>query len=518
MKEEFKKFQIYKNETPSSIINYVGGQLQSSNTQAINQHLLNYPRRRNSLYLKKFDSKDSITKVTVLNTVVEKKKKYEESSSSCENSEENNIVKSHEYLLKDQKIVNLKYRFQNNNINKQIQYNSTNKLFNYKSNKKINDKKYYGNTTWTTETNLVNNYTFYDNTYSYKEFSRSFKSSMDDNNSDFLLNEVQDSDIETEEYNNNDNNNRFNIIPDNKNYERFSKKKKEIKKGFYLLISLLYLSLYLLCLKISLKLSMPIIPSVGVSTFLINVNIMLMSLLFMKLDQIDLLELLYFQKYGNLFLKIILNYINIVLTIKSLQYIKLFSFILILNMSTLIKSYIFIKENNKLYKLLDFINYFIFFFIIIIEFIINDKISTLCVIALMLINTIISFTKITSVKNIHAYIIHFGTSLIGVAISPIIMCANKDNLNLSMSQYLLFTVICFAYFLYHYFEIKYSHYSIGQGYQIVSSCINVGLYIIYSNFLLKENNYLHSYILLGLSFLIRIYAKLRIEEISNNEY
>jgi hypothetical protein len=90
----------------------------------------------------------------------------------------------------------------------------------------------------------------------------------------------------------------------------------------------------------------------------------------MKLDQIDLLELLYFQKYGNLFLKIILNYINIVLTIKSLQYLKLFSFILIINMNPLMKSYIFIKENNKLYKLLDFINYFIFIFIIIIDLIV----------------------------------------------------------------------------------------------------------------------------------------------------
>ena len=518
MREEFKKYKIYKNETPSSIINYVGGQLQGSNTQDVNQHLFNYPRRRNSLYLKKFDSKDSIPKVTVLNTVVEKKTKYEESSSSFENSEENNIIKNNEYILKAQKSVNLNYRFKNNNINKQIQYNSTNKLFNYKSNTTINDKKYYGNTTWSTDTNLVKNFTFCDNINSYKEFSRSFKSSIDDNKSDFLLNEIIDSDIEKEEYNNNDYNNAFNSISGNENYKHFSKRKKDIKKGFYLLISIFYLSLYFLCLKISLTLSIPIIPGVGVSTFLINFNILLMSLLFMKLDQVDLLELLYFQKYGNLFLKIIFNYIHIVLTIKSLQYIKLFSFILILNMNPLIKSYIFIKENNKIYNLLDFINYLIFIFIIIIEFIINDKISTLCAITLMIINTIITFSKITSVKNIHSYIIHFGSSLIGIAISPIIMSANKDNLNLSMSQYLLFTMICFAYFLYRYFESKYSHYSIGQGYQIASSCINIGLNIIYSNFLLKENNYFHSYILLGLSFLIHIYAKLRIEEISNNEY
>ena len=508
MKEEFKKYQIYKNETPSSIINYVGGQLQRSNTQAVNQHIINYPRRRNSLYLKKFDSKDSIPKVTVLNTVFEKKKKYEESSSSFENSEENNITKSHENLLKTQKSVNLDYRFKNNN--KQIQYNSTNKLFNYKSNKKIIDKKYYGNTTWTTDTNLVNNYTFCDNIYSYKEFSRSFKSSVDDNKSDFLLNENLDSDIEIEETN------RFNSISGNENNERFSKRKKDIKKGFYLIISLLYLSLYLLCLKISLALSIPIIPGVGVSTFLINFNILLMSLLFMKLDQIDLLELLYFQKYGNLFLKIIFNYINIVLTIKSLQYIKLFSFILILNMNPLLISFFSIRSNYNLYTFSDFIYYFLFIFMIICEFLVHNKISTLCVIAIMLIDTMITFTKITSVKKtIHPYIIDFGSSLIGIAISPIIMSINADSFLISFSQYLLFTIICLAYFLNHYFELKYACYSLNQGFQIFMNVIVAFLYLIYSHFLLKENNHINSYVFLFLSFIIHIYGKLRLDEVSN---
>jgi len=514
MKEELKKYKIYKNETPSSIINYVGGHLQRSNTQSINQHLINYPRRRNSLYLKKFDSKDSIPKVTVLNTVVEKKKKYEESSSSFENSEENSITNGHEKFFKPLKSVNFDYKFKNNDS----QYNSTNKLFNYKSNKNFNDKAYYRNIPWTTDTNLINSYTPYDNIYSYMEFSRSFKSSIDDNKSDFLLNEIQDSDIEKEGVINKNDINSFNSISHNGNYKYFIKRKKDIKKGFYLIISLLYFLLYLLCLKISLTLAMPIIPGVGVSIFIINFNILLMSLLFMKLDQINLSELLYFQKLGNLFLRIIFNFINIVLTIKSLQYIKLFTFILILNMNPLIKSYIFIKENNKLYNSLDFVHYFIFIAILIIEFILHDKISTLCAIILMIINAIASFTKITSVKNIHSYIIHFGSSLIGIAISPIIMSVNKDNLNISIPQYLLFTIICFAYFLHQYFESKYAYYSFGQGYQIASICITLGLNIIYSNFLLKENNHFQSYICLGLSFLIHIYAKLRIEEISNNEY
>ena len=62
----------------------------------------------------------------------------------------------------------------------------------------------------------------------------------------------------------------------------------------------------------------------------------------------------------------------------------------------------------------------------------------------MIINTVITFTKITVIKNVHSYIIDIGSSLIGIAISPILMSLNEDCLNISVSQHILFTIVCFA--------------------------------------------------------------------------
>ena len=129
----------------------------------------------------------------------------------------------------------------------------------------------------------------------------------------------------------------------------------------------------------------------------------------------------------------------------------------------------------------------------------------------MMLNTFISFTKITLLKNIHSYIIDFGTSIIGIAISPIIMSINGDTFNFSLSQYLIFTIICIAYFLNHYFENKFASYNLGQKYKIFSNALIICLYLLYSNFLLKENNHLNSYLFLLLSFFINLYGKMRIE-------
>ena len=83
----------------------------------------------------------------------------------------------------------------------------------------------------------------------------------------------------------------------------------------------------------------------------------------MKLDQVNLIEYLYFDKIGNYFIKIVINYIKILLTIRSLCHIKLFSFILILNMNPLLISFFSIRSNYNLYTFSDFIYYFLFIFL-----------------------------------------------------------------------------------------------------------------------------------------------------------
>ena len=502
MTDEFQNKKIYKNQAPSSIIDYIGNNIVRNNTLPLKRNLLNYSRKRNSYYTSsKYEPKDNPPKVSLLKPVEEKILNDEESS-SFENNEENNSSESYKKEFKLYQSENINYNYLNNGINNKI-YNSTNQLYNFQSN-----NSYYKNKYSSKDINIKLNINspYINDKFSLQEMSNSFKISNYDK-SEFFLNNNQDSDDESQ-----DEKVKLNIS----NEQKYHKRKKEIKKTFYLSMSVLYFSLYLLCLKILLQLSLPEIPSLGVSSFIINFNNLFISILFMKLDQVNLIEYINLDKIGNYFIKIIINYIKILLTIRSLYHIKLFSFILILNMNPLLISFFSIRSNYNLYNFSDFIYYFMFIFMIICEFLVHNKISTLCVIAIMLIDTMITFTKITSVKKtIHPYIIDFGSSLIGIAISPIIMSINVDSFLISFSQYLLFTIICFAYFLNHYFELKYACYSLNQGYQIVMNVVVAFLYIIYSHFLLKENNHIYSYAFLCLSFIIHIYGKLRLDEVSN---
>ena len=411
-------------------------------------------------------------------------------------------------MKQNKSVNNINYKFSNINLNNNQIYSSSNKLYNYRTNNNSLGNKYYMNNISYVNDNKTEKYNnFEGDIFSYKELSRSFKSSIDGDKSEFILSKEMDSDDENEKEEQKNNEEMGKTLKK----EDFHKHKKEIKKKFYLIISVFYFSLYILCLKITLQLSMPKIPAIGVSSFIICFNILFISLLFMKLDQINFKDYLNFDKIDSYFFKIIFNYIRILLTIKSIQNLKLISFVLILNMNSIIISYISIRENNRSYKPQDFFCYFIFILIVVYEFLVNNKISMICLISLMILNTFISFTKLTLVKNIHSYIIDFGTSLIGIAISPIIMSINRDIFEISISQYLLFIIICIAYFLNHYFEKKFSYYNLGQGYKIFSNALIISLYILYSNFLLRESNYLNSYLFLISSFCINLYGKMRIE-------
>ena len=496
MKEEELRYKIYKNANPSSIIDYVGGNLNLAhkNSQPIH-HRINY-KNMNNLYSKsKAESKESPPKKSQLNTVIERIIPDEESSCSFNSKISRETIKSHKNVVKQYNNINNNYQF---NINNTKIFNSSNKIYNYRtSNKSIRNNKYYLNLTKTIYNNKDLYSTFQDERYSYKK--NSFKSSNDEDKSDFFLNEYE-TDMED----------KMKKIIKNK-HKDYQKKAREIKIKFYVIISAFYFSLYFLCLKISLHLSIPEIPSLGVSLFIISFNNLIISILFIKLDQINFKDFITLEKFGSYAVKISFNYIRILLTIKSLQNLKLLSFILMINMTPLLVSYISIRENNKAYKMSDSFYYFLFFIICLTEFIVNNKISIICTLILIIMNTFMSVTKINVVKNIHSYLIDFGSSVIGIAISPLIMSLTEANLNISISQYLLFVITCFTFFMNHYFESKLIEYSFGQYHKIASNAIIIFLNILYSNFILRENNNLNSYFYLLLSFVINIYGKLRIE-------
>jgi hypothetical protein len=73
MTEEFQKKKIYKNQAPSSIIDYIGNNIIRNNTLPIKRNLLNYPMKRNSYYTSsKYEIKDNPPIVSLLKPVEEK--------------------------------------------------------------------------------------------------------------------------------------------------------------------------------------------------------------------------------------------------------------------------------------------------------------------------------------------------------------------------------------------------------------------------------------------------------------
>ena len=139
----------------------------------------------------------------------------------------------------------------------------------------------------------------------------------------------------------------------------------------------------MLCIKIISKLPIPEIPSLGVSSFMICFNNLILSYLYLKLNQFNIYEYIKFENFGNFVIKIIINYIKILLILKIFQYIKLLSFIIIINLKTLILSYIVIRKKNKPYNYKDLCYYYIFFVICISEIVVQNKLSIIFIFILI---------------------------------------------------------------------------------------------------------------------------------------
>ena len=64
----------------------------------------------------------------------------------------------------------------------------------------------------------------------------------------------------------------------------------------------------MLCIKIISKLPIPEIPSLGVSSFMICFNNLILSYLYLKLNQFNIYEYIKFENFGNFVIKIIKLY------------------------------------------------------------------------------------------------------------------------------------------------------------------------------------------------------------------
>ena len=287
-------------------------------------------------------------------------------------------------------------------------------------------------------------------------------------------------------------------------------KTKGIKKNFLFIISYIYYSLYLLFLKTLLVTSTPEKPTVSVSLFIIFFNNLLLSMIFMKLDHIIITNNFNYKEIGDYILKIIINFLKILLTIKSLEHINLLSLVLIINLSPVVMSYINLRQKNAPNKFIDKVFYTITIIICVYELSYQNIISILCSICLMILFGFSSFIEQKTSNNFHPYIIIFGSSIIGIAISQLFICIKTENLYISLTQYVLFILICFSFFLNNYFECKYNKYFNWQQQQRFSIIELTILTIVYSKFILKEKNRYNTPISIVLSLLTNIYGKIRI--------
>ena len=299
-------------------------------------------------------------------------------------------------------------------------------------------------------------------------------------------------------------------IDNNNILNKFREHKNKIKMKFYCLISLIYFSLNFLSIKILYSLPIYKIPPLGTSLFMISFNNVILSVFFINLDQINYHDYFDIEIVIDNFIKMILHFFSILLTIKSLKKVSLLNFVLIVNMNPIVISFLNIWENNKRYTSKDSICYFLFMLISIVEFFTNNKVSIICVFLLISIK-VFSKRKLNRIKNFHPYITIFGISLIGISLSPIIMVLNRDLLMISFSQYLFFAIISLTLFFNFYFSSKHAHYSFGKVFQLIISILYFLLFIIYSTILLREENYSYTYIFIVFSYIIGIYAIFRLD-------
>ena len=459
--KEFGHYQIYKKTNPSSILDYVGGKSpRRKSLHRKSSRKIDYLKRKSSFYSNRnLDLLDNNQKIIPLRPVEENFATVEESSYDSKESKRIESEIRYRNLFKEYKKEKSNYiysKFSNKNINKKA-HNSSSKIYHLKiiqtnigtskfftSGKKVND-------------NLNNFCSSKDEIYSNINYSSD--NSFDEGKSILDFNLIHSE--PDEEHHRSESN-----TIKKKNYKDFQEKIKEIKIKFYSLTSVFYLSLYLLCVKITFKLSMPEIPPLGVSLFIISFNNIIISLLFIKLDQIDFQSIINIKFDNIFFLTIFFNYLKILLLIKSIQHLNLLTFFIIINMTPLIISYILIREKNQSFIVSDYIYYITFIIICLSQFLFNNKISMICVFTLMIINTFTFLANINVIKNYHSYLVDFWTAVLGVAISPLIMSINEDSLNISISQYLLFIIISLTYFLNHYFESKLTKNSLEHGFQI----------------------------------------------------
>ena len=309
---------------------------------------------------------------------------------------------------------------------------------------------------------------------------------------------------------------RKNTVLIKKNEKLLNKPKiKFIKKTFLLNMSISYYSIFLLCVKLIDKIKLPETPPASAILFIIYFNELLFSFIFMRLDQIDITKNFNTDDLYHFIIEICLEFIKTLLTVKSLQKLPLLSFILILYLNPLITSLIYLKQKMEYTTKVDKVFYIIGSCVIFYEIVAFDRLGVICSTLLLVILSFETARKYKTSTNFHVYYLIFGSSVVGVSVSPLLMCANEGNYYISVIQYLLIFVLCFAHFFCSYFTQKYVKIKMENDGKLMFNII-LPIIWMYSYFIFHDRYNYSTYFILFLSLCSHVYGRIKIETLEND--
>ena len=108
----------------------------------------------------------------------------------------------------------------------------------------------------------------------------------------------------------------------------------------------------------------------------------------------------------------------------------------------------------------------------------------------------------------------FGSGIIGVSVSPLLMCVNESNICISIIQYLLIFILCFAHFFYLYFTQKYTKVKAENDGKLMFTFL-LPIILMYSFFIFHDKYCFSTYFMLLLSLCSHVYGRVKIETLEN---
>jgi drug/metabolite transporter (DMT)-like permease len=305
-----------------------------------------------------------------------------------------------------------------------------------------------------------------------------------------------------------------------------------IKSRYLLIVSVLFLSLSLLFIKILFHSHNQISHSHNSLNFFCGVSLLIYSIIFINIDNIDLSIKRNFNKgeIDYLMIRGILGYLSIQFTVCALENMRLLSAVSLIYLSPIITTFIILKKNREKITIRDKICLLTTMFLIFI-FVLQDyhyghedeennfADSFKGIIFSLTAAMIYSINNITDQKvcyEFHSYIILFVIGSFSVVLSPIFMVIQQDKFNMTAKNFTLFLLFGTSSFFGFYFNNK----TIEANNLLINSSlhnITILLSYIYSIFIFDEPFTLYDILASGLIMIINCYMKLRAEESEDND-